>query len=47
MSCDIWQAVTDVNFELTFLFLSILCSFSMFAYFVVFVVSSDTTCLVK
>jgi len=30
MSCDIWQAVTDVSFELSFLFLSILCSFILF-----------------
>jgi len=40
----IWQAVTDVNFELSFLYLCTLCSFSVFVYFVVF---SVTTCLVK
>jgi len=30
--------VTDVSFELTFLFLSILCSFSVFVYFIYFVI---------
>jgi len=49
MSCDIWQAqaVTDVNFALSFLFLSIyyvrlVCSFISFL-----LLFSATTCLVK
>jgi len=39
--------MTDVSFELTFLYLCTLCSFSVFVYFVSFVVFSATTCLVK
>jgi len=42
MSCDISQTVTDVSFELTFLYLCTLCSFSVFVYFVLFVVFSAT-----
>ena len=42
MSCDIWQAqaVTDVNFALSFLFLSIyyVRLVGMFVYFVSFVI---------
>jgi len=47
MSCDISQTMTDVSFELTFLYLCTLCPFSVFVYFVSFVVFSATTCLVK
>jgi len=33
MSCDLWQTMTDVSFELTFLYRCKLCSFSVFVYF--------------
>ena len=39
---DTWQAVTDVNLKLSFLFLSILCSFILFN-----LLFSATACSVK
>jgi len=39
--------MTDMSFELAFLYLCALYSFSVFVYFVSFVVFSATTCLVK